>query len=346
MTETPSLHSLDDLLREGFVKTETPALRSVTQKYAMAITPAMADLIDKDDPNDPIAAQFVPSERELETKQAERADPIGDGPYSPVPGIIHRYPDRVLLTLLHACPVYCRFCFRREKVGPAGGILSASAVDNALAYIRSHKDIWEVVFSGGDPFMLSPRRLAEVVAALNPMEHIKVIRFHTRIPVVDPSRVTDDLVAALKGRAPVYVLIHCNHPRELTAAAREACTKLVDGGITLLSQSVLLKGVNDSAETLEALMRAFVETRIVPHYLHHGDLAPGTSHFRLPLAKAQELLKGLRGRVSGLCQPTYILDIPGGYGKIPVGPTFAQATDDGWTLEGFRGDNRSYTDSL
>ncbi|MDD3029204.1 MAG: lysine-2,3-aminomutase-like protein [Alphaproteobacteria bacterium] len=344
--EEKGIRSLDDLVGAGFVASPTPALRAVVERYPVSITTAMARLIDPADPADPIAAQFVPTEHEAEERSEERADPIGDAAHSPIPGLVHRYPDRVLLSLLHACPVYCRFCFRRGRVGPSGGVLSPDGLEKALAYIRDHHEIWEVVFSGGDPFVLSPRRLAEVVRPLNAMDHVKILRFHTRVPVVDPARVTNELVAAIKGRAPVYVLLHCNHPRELTAEARAACARLIDGGVTMLSQSVLLKGVNDTPETLEALMRAFVETRIVPHYLHHGDLALGTSHFRLPLARAQALLKTLRGRVSGLCQPTYVLDIPGGYGKVPVGPTFAKAKDDGWSLQGFKGDVRFYKDCL
>ena len=199
----------------------------------------MRGLIDTKDPKDPIAAQFLASEKELEFADDEVVDPIGDGAFSPVEGLVHRYRDRVLLKVLRACPVYCRFCFRREQVGPAGGILSAEALDLAFAYIESKPDVWEVILSGGDPLMLSDRRLREIVARVNAVPHVKILRIHSRVPVVDPARITAELVAALRGRVPVYILLHANHPRELTEAARGACALLVDAGIPLLSQKKL-----------------------------------------------------------------------------------------------------------
>jgi lysine 2,3-aminomutase len=311
------------LAEAGLIEREqVPALERVAARYAVAISPAIAALIDRGDPADPIARQFVPDPAELTFLPEERADPIGDHPHSPVEGIVHRYPDRVLLKAVHVCPVYCRFCFRREMVGPAGlGTLSGEALDEAFAYIAARPEIWEVILTGGDPLVLSPRRLAELMERLGAIDHVKVVRFHTRVPVVEPERVDAAMVEALKtsGKA-VYVALHANHPRELTPKAREACARLVDAGIPLVSQTVLLKGVNDDPATLEALMRAFVETRVKPYYLHHPDLAPGTSHFRLSLAEGQALVRALRGRVSGLCQPAYVLDIPGGHGKAPVGP--------------------------
>jgi lysine 2,3-aminomutase len=294
----------------------------VAERYAVAVTPAMAELIDPTNAADPIARQFVPNTDELVTTPDELADPIGDGVHSPVKGIVHRYRDRVLLKPTHACAVYCRFCFRREMVGPGGEALSPAELDAALAYVRTHPDIWEVILSGGDPLVLSPRRVAEIVRALDTIEHVGVIRVHTRIPVVDPLRVTDDLIAALHAEKAVYVVLHINHAREFTEAARAACRKLSDAGVVLLSQSVLLKGVNDEATTLEDLFRTLVRNRIKPYYLHQGDLAPGTSQFRTTIAQGQALMRDLRGRVSGLCQPTYVLDIPGGHGKVPVGPSY------------------------
>jgi lysine 2,3-aminomutase len=237
--------------------------------------------------------------------------------------VVHRYPDRALLKLVHACPVYCRFCFRREMVGPGGDALTGAKLDAALAYLASRPEIWEVIMTGGDPFILSARRVREVAKRLASIPHIKVARWHTRVPVVDPGRITPDYARALRipGKAS-YIAIHANHPREFTDDARAAIATLADAGHVLISQSVLLKGVNADVETLGALMRAFVENRIKPYYLHHPDLAPGTSHFRLTLEEGQALVKSLRGNLSGLCQPTYILDIPGGAGKIPVGPAF------------------------
>ena len=299
-------------------------LEQVAARYAVAVTTDIADLIDRDDPNDPIARQFIPSADELLATPGEDADPIGDHTHSPVDGIVHRYPDRVLFKLVHVCAVYCRFCFRREMVGPGNAnTLSQTAYRQGIDYIRAHPKIWEVILTGGDPLMLSPRRLARIMADLAAIDHVKIIRIHTRVPVAAPARISDEMVAALKVEGAVtWVALHANHARELTGKARAACGRLVDAGIPMVSQSVLLRGINDDAVTLEALMRAFVECRIKPYYLHHGDLAPGTAHLRTTLAQGQELMRSLRGRVSGLCQPDYVLDVPGGHGKAPVGPTY------------------------
>jgi lysine 2,3-aminomutase len=305
----------------------------VAERYAVAVTPAMLDAIDPHDAADPVARQFIPSSAELTTTPDELADPIGDVPHSPVKGIVHRYPDRVLLKPTHACAVYCRFCFRREMVGPGGAALSPDELDAALDYIRARPQIWEVILTGGDPLVLSPRRLKEIVAAIDAIPHVGVIRIHTRVPVVDPARISEELIDALRADKAVYVLLHANHPRELTAEALAACRRLTDAGIPMLSQSVLLKGVNDDPATLEALLRAFVRNRIKPYYLHHADMAPGTSQFRTSIEEGQALMRDLRGRVSGLCQPTYVLDIPGGAGKVPVGPSYVHGdgmVEDPW----------------
>jgi len=310
------------------------ALEPVAARYAVAVTDAMVRLIDGAGPGDPIARQFIPSESELVTTPEERVDPIGDETHSPVPGIVHRHKDRVLFKLVHACPVYCRFCFRRETVGPDGpSALLPDDFANAVAYIESHPEIWEVIFTGGDPFILSPRRIGEVSARLAAIPHVKILRWHTRVPVVDPVRITDAFVAALLvPGATTVVALHANHPRELTAEARAACARLVDAGIPLLSQSVLLRGVNDDGDTLEALMRAFVAMRIKPYYLHHPDLAPGTSHFRVPIERGLELVRALRGRLSGIAMPQYVLDIPGGYAKVPLESDNLQKTETGWRV--------------
>jgi lysine 2,3-aminomutase len=311
-------------------------LDKVAARYAVAVTPEIAALIDPDDPDDPIARQFIPDAAELVEHAGESADPIGDAAHSPVPGIVHRYPDRVLFKLVHVCAVYCRFCFRREMVGPGKSTaLSDAAYRRALGYIRAHPEIWEVILTGGDPLMLSPRRCAEIMADLAAVDHVKIIRIHTRVPIADPARVTREMVGALRVEgATTWIAVHANHPRELTGAARAACCRLTEAGIPLVSQSVLLRGVNDDAATLEALMRAFVECRIKPYYLHHGDLAPGTAHLRTTIEAGQELMRGLRGRVSGLCQPDYVLDIPGGHGKAPIGPNYlSQANSRGSELD-------------
>jgi lysine 2,3-aminomutase len=293
---TKTLRRAADLAESGLVAPDRIAqLERVAAKYAIAISPVLADLIDPLDPNDPIARQFIPDSAELDANVGERADPIGDDAHSPVEGIVHRYPDRVLLKLVHVCPVYCRFCFRREMVGPRGRQgLSESALKTAFAYIASHPEIWEVILTGGDPLVLSTRRLQDVMRALAALEHVKILRVHTRMPVAVPSHVTDELVRVLKsaGKA-TYIVLHANHPRELTASALAACARFIDAGIPMLSQTVLLRGVNDDAETLGALMRRLVEARIKPYYLHHPDLAPGTAHLRASVADGQGLMRAL-----------------------------------------------------
>ncbi|MGO8913161.1 MAG: lysine-2,3-aminomutase-like protein [Bradyrhizobium sp.] len=320
-----TLREPTELIAHGLASVEDlPGLEKVAARYAVAVTPDVAALIDPDDPFDPIARQYIPSAEELVAQPNERPDPIGDDAHSPVSGIVHRYPDRALFKLVHVCAVYCRFCFRREMVGPGKATaLSQGAYDNALAYIRAHAEIWEVILTGGDPLMLSPRRLAEIMADLAGIDHVKIIRIHTRVPVAEPARISAEMVAALKVRgATTWIALHANHVRELTRKARAACAAIVDAGIPMVSQSVLLRGVNDDIDALEALMRGFVECRIKPYYLHHGDLAPGTSHLRTTLEQGQEIMRRLRGRVSGLCQPEYVVDIPGGHGKAPAGPSY------------------------
>ena len=347
MDSRMTLRTPAELAGAGLIAPERIAeLERVAARYAVAITPEMAALIDPADPDDPIARQFVPDRRELTQTSAENSDPIGDEAHSPVEGVVHRYPDRVLLKPLHACAVYCRFCFRREMVGPQGlGALSPQALATALAYVESRPEIWEVIVTGGDPLILSPRRLRDLVRRLAAIAHVKVLRFHTRAPVVDPGRITPTLVRALKapGKAS-YVALHANHPREFTPAACAAIARLADAGIPLLGQSVLLRGVNDDAETLGALMRAFVENRVKPYYLHHGDLAPGTGHLRTTIAEGQALMRALRGRLSGLCQPEYVLDIPGGYGKSPIGPGYLPGgPESGCHIEDYMGVRHPYS---
>lgn len=346
---TRTLRSAADLIDARLIGPEqAEAVARVNAAYSIAITSEIAALIDPTDPDDPIARQFVPDVRELTRLPQELSDPIGDDAHAPVEGIVHRYPDRVLLKLLHACPVYCRFCFRRESVGDGGSnILSPAALDAALGYIETTPDIWEVILTGGDPLFLSARRLRAVMERLRAIAHVKIVRLHSRVPVADPSRINAELIDALRASGKtVYVAVHANHPRELTPTARAACARLVDAGIPLLSQSVLLRGVNDKVETLAALMRAFVENRIKPYYLHHPDLAPGTSHLRVDIATGQALMKGLRGHVSGLCVPEYVLDIPGGHGKSPIGPDYLGQRPDGTlTVEDWRAQRHVYADA-
>jgi lysine 2,3-aminomutase len=343
---TRSLKSSEDLVNAGLIDdSRLESVRRVTERYAVAVTPAMAGLIDRNDASDPIGLQFLPSEAELLQTPEERADPISDEAHSPVPGIVHRYPDRVLLKAVHICPVYCRFCFRREMVGPQGnGTMAADELSAAFAYIRDHEEIWEVILTGGDPLVLSPRRLTAIMEGLKAIAHVKIVRFHTRVPVVDPGRVDAELVEALKSSGKTtYIALHANHPRELTDEARAACARLIDAGIAMVSQSVLLKGINDDPHILADLMRAFVETRVKPYYLHHPDLAPGTSHFRMEIEDGQRIIAAMRGHISGLCQPTYVLDIPGGHGKAVIGQNAAAKQPEGcYSISDFNGNDHIY----
>lgn len=321
---------------------DDPALAEVMERYAVAVTDEVMELIDETDAADPIARQYLPTAEELKTTPDELEDPIGDDAHSPVKGIVHRYPDRVLLKAVHVCAVYCRFCFRREKVGPGSEMLNREELQKALAYIRNTPAIWEVILTGGDPFVLSPRRLREIMDALNEIPHVQVIRFHTRVPVADPSRVTDELVGALQSDKAVYVVFHANHPRELTDKVKAVAQKFVKAGIPLLSQSTLLKGVNNDAKVLEQLFRAFTAMKVKPYYLHHPDLAPGTGHFRLTIKEGQELTAQLQGKMSGIAQPHYMLDIPGGFGKVPVSRQWISETEDGYDVTDFKGDTHKY----
>lgn len=324
------------LVRAGVLAPErTAALEAVARRHAVAVAPDLCALIDPADPADPVARQYVPDEAELTGRPEERGDPIGDAAHMPVEGLVHRYPDRVLLMPGAACAAYCRFCFRRTRVGTGAAALGPAELDACLDYIRARPAIWEVILSGGDPLVLAPRRLGALVAALDAISHVGVVRVHTRLPVVDPRRITPALTGALATTdSALWVAVHVNHPRELTAVALAAIRRLIDAGAALVSQTVLLRGVNDDPAVLEALFRALVRARVKPYYLHHADLAQGTGHFRTGIEDGRALMGALRGRVSGLCQPTYVLDLPGGHGKVPAGPCWLEGSDAaGWRAE-------------
>lgn len=316
-----TLRTVSDLASAGFISGEqAPALEAVAGKFAIAIPSAVADLIRMPPGNDPIARQYIPDLRELENIPSESSDPIGDRRHMPIEGIVHRYRDRVLLKVVHVCPVYCRFCFRREMVGPGKDAnLSPEALAGALAYIRSHPEIREVILTGGDPFILATHRIADLTQSLAAIPQVQLIRWHTRVPVVEPQKIDEGFVAALKStQATTFVALHANHPGEFTPDAERALAALADAGIPLLSQSVLLKSVNDDPETLQSLMLSFLRNRVRPYYLHHADLAPGTSHFRTTIAHGRQLLRQLRAKASGMAVPSYVLDIPGGYSKVDL----------------------------
>jgi len=300
--------------------TALAALEEVGRRYAVLIPDALRSLMH--DPDGPIGRQFIPHPDELLTLSHESPDPIGDDRLSPVPGIVHRYADRALLKPLLICPTYCRFCFRREHVGPGGGLLTDAELEAAYAWLRAHPAIREVILTGGDPLMLSPRRLGAILAALNAIPHLELLRIHTRVPTADPARVTLELAASLASTVPLWMVVHVNHADEITPDARTALDRIRAQGVPLLSQSVLLRGVNDNADALEALFRGLLRARVKPYYLHQLDPAPGTARFAVPLAEGQALLRALRGRLTGLAWPTYVVDIPGGHGKVPVGPDY------------------------
>jgi lysine 2,3-aminomutase len=325
-----ALTSAAHLLAAGLIEEhDLAAVAEVAATFGIGISSQMHRVMDAKNPADPIAAQFVPSAAELNVAEEELHDPIGDARHSPLPGIVHRYPDRVLLQPSTVCAVYCRFCFRRESVGAGSPGLDDNALDAALAYIESKDEIWEVILSGGDPFILSPRRLERIMRRLDAIAHVGVVRFHTRVPVVKPGIIDDAFIRAIKIQKAVYVVLHVNHAQELSEEAQLACAKLIDAGLPMLSQTVLLKNVNADAAALRTLFKRLVELRIKPYYLHHGDLARGTSQFRTSIAEGQELMRSLRGRISGLCQATYVLDIPGGHGKVPIGPSYLTEIDPG-----------------
>lgn len=337
-----ALTCVDDLLEAGLaLADQTAALQQVAAAFRIRVSPEMqAAMTDADDP---IARQFLPDTAELTIRPEELHDPIGDATYSPTPGLTHRYPDRVILAATHTCEVYCRFCFRREAVGEEGALPEAD-LEAALNYIAATPAIWEVILTGGDPLVLSPRRLSGLMQRLSAIPHVEIIRFHTRVPVVNPARITDDMIAALRARPSTYLVLHTNHAQEITPAAQAALKRLADAGIPLLSQTVLLKGINDNAATLELLFRTLLRNRVTPYYLHHCDLARGTSHFRTTIAAGQAIMEQLRGRLSGIGLPTYVLDIPGGFGKVPIGPGYVEHAGDAYQITDWQGRRHAYSD--
>lgn len=322
---------------------EEEGLRAAGSLFRFGITPHYATLMDPDDPECPIRRQAVPRRGELAVAEYEMRDPLHEDEHSPVPGITHRYPDRVLLLLTHECSLYCRYCTRRRIVGDQGPPSSAE-LEQAIAYIRQTPAVRDVLISGGDPLGLSDRRLERVIASLRAVPHVEIIRIGTRMPVAMPQRVTDGLVAMLRRYHPVWLNTHFNHPLELASpAARTAMERLADAGIPTGNQSVLLRGVNDCPVLMRELVRALVRVRCRPYYLYNCDLSEGLSHFRTPVETGIALIEALRGHVPGYAVPTFVVDAPGGGGKIPVGPDYLLHRAEGRvTLRNFEGRTAIY----
>lgn len=299
----------------------TPAEVAAAAAVLPARVPrAYANLIDPTDPGDPIASMVVPDPRELHGSPDLCHDPTDEEMQSPLPGVVHRYPDRVLLLVTGRCASYCRFCMRRRFVGRAAGDRDGRWMASVVEYLDEQPGVREVILSGGDPLMLSDERLSGLLDALADAEHLEILRVDTRAPVVLPSRITPELVDLLGRHTPLWVVTQFNHPRELTHAAVAACGRLVDGGIPVENQAVLLAGVNDRAVTLHALCQGLLNARVRPYYLHQCDPVAGTAHFRTPLEKGQRLVRHLCGRIAGLGIPRFAVDTPGGHGKVLVEP--------------------------
>ncbi len=333
-----------DLVPDGLISpADAAALRPVTDTFRMRITPQMRTAITRAD--DGVGLQFVPDRRELHVLPSELTDPIGDGAHSPTKGITHRYPDRVIFHVTQVCEVYCRFCFRREVVGE-NGVLPAGDVAAALDYIRRTPAINEVILTGGDPLSLSPRRLSEITTALAAIPHVGLMRIHTRVPVVAPNRITPEMIAALTAPGlQTWLVLHTNHPQEFIPEAVAALDLLRTAGVPLLSQSVLLRGLNDSVAVLKSLFTTLLRLGVKPYYLHHCDLARGTSHYRTTIAAGRALMRALRGQISGSALPTYVLDIPGGFGKVPITADYFDGGADGrWQVTDPNGGTHIYHD--
>jgi lysine 2,3-aminomutase len=321
------------------------ALRAERAGMPISITPYYLSLIDPEDPTCPIRRQCVPVAEEAASVPGDLTDPLGEVAHEVAPHLVQRYPDRALLLVTDRCAVYCRFCTRSRMVGDGGGAVSIKALGPALAYLRAHPEIRDVIVSGGDPLAMSTDRLERVVSALRTVESVETLRLATRVPVTLPMRITGELVAALRRHHPIWLMTHFNHPKELTQSSIRACERLVDAGFPVMNQTVLLRGVNDDASTLERLFRGLVRARVRPYYLLQMDPVRGTGHLRTPLARGVELMAALQGRLTGIALPKLICDTPGGKGKVPLSPDAVMRREPGRTvLRTFRGEDVAYVD--
>jgi lysine 2,3-aminomutase len=301
---------------------EEEGLKKSHGRLSLAVTPYWANLMDQDDPSCPIRRQAVPTSFEYKVSPHEMTDPCAEDRDSPVPGLVHRYPDRVLLLTTEMCFSYCRHCTRRRIVGESKNVLDMKNIDKAIEYIRSDRKIRDVLISGGDPFMLEDDVLEEIIKKLRSVSQIEFLRIGTRAPVTLPQRITNSLVAMLKKYAPIWISIHFNHPKEITKRCKFACDVLADNGFPLGSQTVLLKGINDRPYIMKKLMHELLEIRVRPYYIYQCDPVKGTAHFRTPISVGINIIEKMRGHTSGYAVPVYVVDAPGGGGKIPVGPNY------------------------
>lgn len=329
-----------------FLNMTEPEKNDVAQclsAFRMAITPYYAALIDPQDPNDPIRKICVPSIQETYPCADDMSDPLGEESDSPVPHIVHRYPDRVLFLITLRCSTYCRYCTRRRLVGEEDKIITESAIKTALDYIRAHTEIRDVLISGGDPLVMSTSKLEHIISQLREIPHVDIIRIGTRVPVVLPMRITDELLNMLKKYQPIWINTHFSHPREVTPEAERACGAIVDAGIPLGNQSVLLRGINDNVETMKTLLLKLVHMRVRPYYLYQCDLSCGIGHFRTSVDKGIEIMHALTGYISGYAVPKFVIDAPGGGGKIPINYDYVISKDNKEVvMENFRGDTYRY----
>lgn len=322
---------------------EKDEISECLKRFRMAITPYYASLMDPDDKNDPIRLQSVPSIRETYYCEHDLADPLNEEADSPVPHIVHRYPDRVLLLVTYVCSMYCRHCTRRRVVGEEDRIIGGKELKAALSYIRSHVEIRDVLISGGDPLVMDTGRLETIISQLREIPHVDVIRIGTRVPVVMPMRITDELLDMLKKYQPIWINTHFNHPKEITPDSERACKAIADAGIPLGNQSVLLKGINDNADIMKELLLKLVHIRVRPYYLYQCDLSQGISHFRTDVETGIDIMHKLTGNISGYAVPKYVIDAPGGGGKIPINYNYVISKNDREiVMENFRGDIYSY----
>jgi len=322
---------------------EKADIEKCLQSFRMSITPYYASLIDPKDQNDPVRRQCVPSIEETYPCELDMADPLGEESSSPVPHIVHRYPDRVLLLVTLQCSMYCRHCTRRRVVGENDRVISESALHTALGYIRAHSEIRDVLISGGDPLVMSTEKLEHIVASLRAIPHVDIIRIGTRVPVVLPMRITGELLSMLKKYQPIWINTHFNHPKEITPESERACEAIVDAGIPLGNQSVLLRGINDNAETMKELVLKLVHMRVRPYYLYQCDMSRGISHFRTDVQTGIDIMHALTGYISGYAVPKFVIDAPGGGGKIPINYNYVLSKDDREVvLENYKGEIYRY----